>query len=92
MTARVHLDTSAPAHHILAMRLTVNLESDLYSVAKALSKAEDISISEAVNRLLRRALEPRRPAIKKSRTGFPVVKGSRPLGPEDVARIDFETS
>src|SRR6266436_5147840 len=38
------------------MRLTVNLESDLYALAKSLAKAEDCTVSAAVNRLLRRSL------------------------------------
>ena len=38
------------------MRLTINLEPDLYAVAVSLAKAEDCSISAAVNRLLRRSL------------------------------------
>ena len=74
------------------MRLTINLADDLYGVAKALSKAEDVTISEAVNRLVRRALAPRATAIRKSRGGFPVVPGARPFGADDVARIDSETT
>lgn len=33
------------------MRLTVNLDPDLYALAKSLSKAEDCTLSAAVNRL-----------------------------------------
>ncbi len=74
------------------MRLTVNLDDDVYKAVRAPAEAEDISISEAVNRLLRRALEPRASSIRKSRTGFPIVPGKRPFGPEDVARIELEMS
>lgn len=35
------------------MRLTINLEDDLYAMARAHSVAEGISISKAVNSLLR---------------------------------------
>lgn len=54
-----------PRHHIIgAMRLTLRLEDDLYGVARSMARDEDITISEAVNRLLRRALEPRAPKVK----------------------------
>ena len=72
------------------MRLTINLKSDLYAVARSLAQAEGVSISEAVNRLLRRAIEqpgaPRRRA--RMRSGFPVARGRRAFGPDDVKRID----
>jgi len=72
------------------MRLTVNLEEDLYIIARALARAENCSISEAVNRLVRRGLMPRSHAEKKS--GFPVVRGTRPFTSEDVYRIEGEDS
>ena len=68
------------------MRLTVNLEPDLYGLAKSLAKAEDCSVSAAVNRLLRRSLPdlaghgaPRatRPA---KRNGFAISRGSIQVG------------
>lgn len=40
-------------HQIVIMRLTINLEEDLYNMARAHSVAEGISISKAVNALLR---------------------------------------
>ena len=55
-------------------RLTVSLEEDLYSVAKAMAKAEDCSISAAVNKLLRKAIEP--PCSSDTLEG-----GGHPLGP-----------
>lgn len=72
------------------MRLSVNLDEDLYNAARTLARAEDISISEAINRLLRRALE--QPAtLQKSRRGFPVLRGSRPFGPDEVAASEDGT-
>lgn len=73
------------------MRLTINLRDDLYAVARSLARAESISISEAVNRLVQRALveQPRGP--RRSRSGLPVVRGSRPFGPDEVERIESET-
>lgn len=38
------------------MRLSVNLEPDLYAVAKSLAKADDVSLSALINHLLRDAL------------------------------------
>lgn len=70
------------------MRLSVNLEDDLYAIAKSLAAAEQCSLSEAVNRLVRRGLEPSRAAPR--RRGFPTVRGTRPLSSEDVYRIDTE--
>lgn len=71
------------------MRLTVNLDDELYAVARSLARAEDISISEAINRLLRRALEPpERKVLRTSRRGFPILRGTRPFGPEDVADLE----
>ena len=69
------------------MRLTVNLDDDLYGVARSLSRAEDISISEALNRLLRRALQPpARP--RRDKSGLPTSASKRTFGPDDVADVD----
>ncbi|MCC6622432.1 MAG: antitoxin [Deltaproteobacteria bacterium] len=69
------------------MRLSVNLEDDLYAIAKSLASAERCSISEAVNRLVRRGLTPpSRPSRKRS--GFPVVRGARPISSDEVYRIE----
>jgi len=87
-----------PLHHctiISFMRLTVNLESDLYALAKSLAKAEDCSISAAVNRLLRRALpggnnDERRHTRRSRRNGFIISKGSKPITPDMVRNIEAE--
>jgi hypothetical protein len=76
------------------MRLTINLERDLYAIARSLAQADGSSISQAVNKLLRRALEPTAPPPRpRARTRsdvdlLPVVKGERPFTSEDVYRID----
>jgi hypothetical protein len=72
------------------MRFTVNLEDDLYAVVRSLAKAEDLSLSESVNRLLRRALKPKAHVPQHDKSGLPTVHGARPFGPEDVAQIDSE--
>ena len=78
------------------MRLTVNLESDLYAVAKSLAKAEDCSISAAVNRLLRRSLSPvEKPARQGSvrvsrRNGFVISRGGQPISADTVRKTESE--
>ena len=72
------------------MRLTVNLEPDLYALAVSLAKAEDCSISAAVNRLLRRSLadeaSPRR--RPRRRNNFVVSTGREPVTADTVARTE----
>ena len=78
------------------MRLTVNLESDLYALAKSLAKAEDCSISVAVNRLLRRSLRGAATGATKSsprtgkRNGFVISRGKRPITADTVRQIEAE--
>ena len=78
------------------MRLTVNLEPDLYAVAVSLAKAEDCSISAAVNRLLRRALPgesehaARSDGTVRSRNRFLVSRGGQPITAETVHRSEAE--
>ncbi len=40
-------------HHNKWMRLSVNLEPDLYALAKSLAKADDISLNSLINQKLR---------------------------------------
>jgi len=71
------------------MRLSITLEDDLYGVAKSLAKAEDCSLSAAVNRLIRRALESPTPASETHPLStFPVSRGARVITPDDVAALD----
>ncbi|MBX3745081.1 MAG: hypothetical protein KF833_07200 [Verrucomicrobiae bacterium] len=78
------------------MRLTIRLEPELYAVAKSLAKAEDCSLSTAVNRLLHRALaaEPSHPPPTRqtptTRHGLPISRARRPITAEDVARTEEE--
>ena len=78
------------------MRLTINLEPDLYAVAVSLSKAEDCSISAAVNQLLRRALpgassRPGEPLHgMERRNGLLVCDGREVITAESVQRIEDE--
>lgn len=74
------------------MRLSINLDNDLYAVAKSLARADDISLSSAVNLLIRRSLEVdvRRAASADDGTGLPVVRGRRVVTSEDVYRLELE--
>jgi len=72
----------------------VNLEPDLYGLAKSLAKAEDCSVSAAVNRLLRRSLPDsaeqgsRRAARPAKRNGFAISRGRRPITADIVRQIE----
>lgn len=78
------------------MRLTVNLEPDLYAVAKSLAKEEDCTISAAVNRLLRRSFGggaergTRSSTRAKKRNRFAVSRGKQPVTGDTVRRSEAE--
>ena len=80
-------------HHSEVMRLTINLDQDLYEIGKGLAQAEDISISQAINRLLRERTEPpRRPSSPRCHrvSGLPVSQGRRPITAADVRKAEQE--
>jgi hypothetical protein len=78
------------------MRLTVNLESDLYALARSLAKEEDCTVSAAVNRLLRRSLpggakQGRQPSGRAARrNGFVISRGRQPITADTVRRVESE--
>ena len=78
------------------MRLTINLEPDLYAVAVSLAKAEDCSISAAVNRLVRRSLPGAQPGRGRSahgmqrRNGLLVCDGREVVTAETIERLEEE--
>lgn len=76
------------------MRITVNLDDDLYAIAKGEAHLRDVSISAAVNLLLRRALEPGiepiPAAMVTDASGWPVVRGKKVVTSEDVKALDDE--
>jgi hypothetical protein len=70
------------------VRLTINLQDDLYRMAKSMAIAENCSISVAVNKLLRRGILGKESIERPKRKGFPVVKGRRPFTSDDVYKIE----
>ena len=72
----------------------MNLEPEIYAIARSLAKAEDCSLSAAVNRLLRRALSPRLPQPARragnpsKRNGFHVSRGRQPITADIVRNTD----
>jgi len=77
------------------MRFTMSLEEDLYRVAKSLSKAEDSSVSAALNKLIRSGLDTVKPEMRSLKSGkklstFPVSEGCRPFSEEEVYAVDLD--
>lgn len=75
------------------MRFTISLEDDLYRVAKSMAKAEDTSMSAAINRLIRRGLDasqqpPKSRGKGKKVSSFPVSHNCRPVTEEDVYQLE----
>ncbi|TLD68733.1 hypothetical protein FEM03_21370 [Phragmitibacter flavus] len=74
------------------MRLTINLDDDLYAMARAHAVTSKLSISKAISDLLRHTRQPAIQSIPHSQgihpiSGFPVSKGDgRPLTEEDIRR------
>ena len=69
------------------VRLTVNLEEELYELAKSMAIADNCSLNAAINKLLRRATQPGVSSSKR-KSGFPVVRGKRKFTSEEVYKID----
>jgi hypothetical protein len=66
------------------MRLRINLNDDLYTLAKSLARAEDSTISAVVNKLVRRGLEPQRQTKRRMQSSLPVVRCELKFTSEDV--------
>jgi negative regulator of replication initiation len=85
--------------HGAVMRITINLEEELYALVKELAKHEGDSISGVVNRLVREASElaylvreEQAPYTVDADQGWPVVRPTvrAPLTPDEVRRIEAE--
>lgn len=77
------------------MRLTVNLDDDLYAIARSLAQAEGCTVSAAVNRLIRRSFEDagaHRSAKSRDvkRNGVLVSRGRVPITADTVRRIESD--
>lgn len=85
-------------------RITISLDDNLYRVAKSYAISEDISLSKAVGRLLRRAVagaaEPARGnrvgeelgpyTYRDARTGLLVTRSRIPIPPDAAQRLEEE--
>jgi hypothetical protein len=69
------------------MRLTINLDADLYHLVKSISVAEDISLNAAVNKLLRQTAAATPPRRRKKR-GFSTSRGKRRFTSDEVYKIE----
>ena len=88
----MHLDTNAPTNQSVRVRLSINLEDDVYAAAKSLARVADCSIGSAVNALIRRGLAPRDAVRPRRKNRLPVVPCTRPFTSEDVYAADAESS
>ena len=78
-------------------RITISLDDDLYRIAKAYAQSEDISLSKAVVRLMRRGMgngaegrareDPSPYREVDPRTGFPLLRVGRPVTMEEVQEL-----
>lgn len=72
-------------------RLSVNLDDELYRIAKAFALSEEISLSKAVNVLLRRGMDPPvvpSPPLDDPMRDFPTSPAGRPVTSKDVAEAE----
>lgn len=86
-------------HHDAQMRTTVDLPEDLHRIAASLARDTDRSLSQVVEYLMRRGLEPARavgeaappPYVVDKSTGLPLVRSPRPITSDDVKALEDET-
>jgi len=69
------------------VRLSVTLDEENYRLAKSLAREEDISISKAINRLLKRPHSSSKAQKKSRATGLPIVSG-KVSGKQQVTSSD----
>lgn len=85
-------------HHDAGMRTTVDLPEDLHRIAASLARDTDRSMSQVVEYLMRRGLEPARgvgetappPYVVDRTTGLPVVRSPRTITSDDVKALEDE--
>ncbi len=66
------------------MRTTLNIDDDVFELARSLADARRVSIGRALSELARRGVKARRPSV--SRSGFHVfaVEEAVSFGPDEV--------
>ncbi len=84
-------------HHDAAMRTTVDLPEDLHRIVTSLATHTRRSLSQTAADLMRLGLAAPTRAGKasavrvNSKTGLPVLHGSRAITPEDVKALEDES-
>lgn len=74
------------------MRTTINIDDELYSIARSLAESRGISMGAAVSELMRRGLQSETVSYEQ-RSGFPVLQVSEqaaPITPEQVSQDEEE--
>lgn len=77
-------------HHGVEMRTTLNLDEDALEIARDRASLKGLSLSAAVNELIRDASQPRDVKIEFGPSGFPLIRcspGSPQISQEDIFRI-----
>jgi hypothetical protein len=74
------------------MNLALQLDDNAYAVAKAYADAQHCSMSDAVSKLVLKAgFAVRETSLRKGgEIRFPLVRGKKPIAPEDVHRLQDE--
>ncbi len=75
------------------MRTTIDLPDDLLAIARSLARGHKQTLSEAVAELMRRGIDPPKPAVltRSPISGFPVLQtNGRTITNEDVRAMEDE--
>lgn len=74
------------------MRLSISLDDDVYALARSLARAEDITVSAAVNRLIRKGVSVHAASTSKPRlrNGLRVSAGRVPVTADTLHQVEQE--
>ena len=78
----------------MAMRTTLNIDSDVVHAANSIARARSVSLGQVVTELLRKGLKDESRAPASSKSGFPVFAISPEAAPitlDDVKRAEDES-
>lgn len=91
------LEVIASLHHDVVMRTTIDLPDDLHQIATSLARDTGRSLSQTVEMLLRRGLEPHSRVAEAAApyrvdraTGLPIVRSPRPVTTDAVKSLEDE--